>query len=119
MKQYSEKKIEKTERHECLRFAKDMMKEHLGMSIPMTKMILLESGTKRKLGLEDDDWDEIMNRPCIDVDYVMFRDMRTGKEYQVYSDYISEYHDHNTTTLWSVNNTVGNDAIIPSVSLAF
>lgn len=56
---------EKQEKRIYKRYAKEMLKKHTGVSVPMTRMILLESG-----------WNNGPN-------YVMFEDCKTGIQYQV------------------------------------
>lgn len=46
-------------------YAKEMIKKHLGISIPMKRMVLLEGGAKYDI-----------------PDYVMIEDCKTGIEYQ-------------------------------------
>lgn len=52
------------------RFAKEQLKNTLGIKVPMTRMILLESGMENGL-----------------VTYVMFEDRKTHKEYQTWIGY--------------------------------
>lgn len=49
------------------RFAKEQLKQWLGITVPMTRMILLESTLNNGV-----------------VTYVMFEDRKTGKQYQTW-----------------------------------
>lgn len=50
-------------------YAKEMIKKHMGVSIPMTKMVLLEGGRRGDI-----------------PHYVMIEDCRTGIQYQAWND---------------------------------
>lgn len=58
------------EQNELKRFAKEQVSEYLEYSIPMNKMVLLECGYTTFEGIQI-------------PDYVMFEDVRDGREYQV------------------------------------
>ena len=81
-------------KNEIKRNAQKAMKEN-GLKVFQKDMILLECGYahRREYGLD-----------FVDVDYVMFEDSKTGKQFQCY--YGANYYNHEKNTLWYVEEYV-------------
>lgn len=80
----------KREYAETKRAAKEAMTEN-GIYVPMTAMILLESGWTS---------DKVFDTEIKYCDYVMFEDKRTGTQYQCY--YGPKHYNPDLDTLWAV-----------------
>lgn len=82
----------KVEMLEYKRFAKEGCKEN-GIKVNIKDMILLESGSgKGRL--------HFVGNKELYIDYVMFEDRKTGKQYQVY--YGAKYYNEETCSLYCV-----------------
>lgn len=84
----------KTLKNEIKRNAQKAMKEN-GLKVFQKDIILLECGYShnREYGID-----------IVNVDYVMFEDRKTGKQYQCY--YGPKYYNHEKDTLWLVEEYV-------------
>lgn len=74
----------------CKQEAQKAMREN-GIKVFQKDMVLLEAGSHSE---------DVFGIKVVVVDYVMFEDKATGKQYQCY--YGSQYYNPETDSLWAV-----------------